>query len=77
MKLILLWAFATVALAQEPIKVGEGMCSDTWVTRPCEKYLYKGNVYVAIFEDGEIYRLVKLTEDGEELIYQAPKRYWI
>lgn len=74
--MILATALLVVALAG-PVKIGEGMCSDSWVSRYCEKYTWKGRVFIVIFEDGEMYRLVELTEDGEELIYQAPKRFWI
>lgn len=74
--MILYTALLVVALAG-PVKLGEGMCSDSWVSRYCEKYAWKGRVFIVIFDDGDIYRLVELTEDGEELIYQAPKRFWI
>ena len=73
--ILLIWA--TTVLAEEPTKVAEGTCSTAWEALPCDKYLYKGNVYVLIWKNGEVWRIVKLTEEGEELVYQAPTRYWI
>lgn len=54
----------TDASATEPLKVAEGVCTVPWGETPCDKYLYKGNVYILVWKD------------GEQLIFQAPTRYW-
>ena len=79
MRLIATLAILTLVVmpvsATEPVKIAEGVCTFPWGDTPCDKYLYKGNVYILVWKDGEIWRLVKLTPDGEVLIYQSPKRY--
>ncbi len=74
--ILLLGLVATPVRAEEPVKVAEGVCTFPWGDTPCDKYLYKGNVYILVWKDEEIWRLVRLEADGEVLIYQAPKRYW-
>lgn len=74
--IFLLGLVATPVHAEEPVKVAEGVCTFPWGDTPCDKYLYKGNVYILVWKDGEIWRLVKLTAEGEQLIFQAPTRYW-
>lgn len=74
--ILLFWLVATPVHANEPVKVAEGECSLGGLALPCDKYVYKGNVYVLVWKDGEIWRLVRLEADGEVLIFQAPTRYW-
>ena len=75
--IFLLGLVSTPVLANEPVLVAEGECSLGGLALPCDKYVYKGNVYILVWKDGEIWRLVRLTADGEVLIFQSPKRYWI